>query len=233
MIAPRMISVHRDLHHVVRALLIVALAATATSASEIVLQNDSVPQTGSGNPLLAFLPNEQAATWHVAPAAGNIVGVQVQWDSLVGTNTGALELFVNVYLGGTFPTPGALAAQVVGPSLNDGSNNEMRHLNPPTNTIPLNVPVTAGQTVVVALEFANASNPAPFGSGVEIDQDGIQLGKNSIFAQPGGWAAAGPVGVTGDFGIRAVFAFVPEPTSAALLYGCLAALCLSRQRRRR
>jgi len=203
----------------------------SAQAAEILLSNDTIPAGGTNNPLLAFLQGEQTATWHTAPVTGNIVGVQVQWDSLFGGNPASPEMFINIYAGGTFPTPGPLLAQIPGPLLNDASANEIRHLDPPTNAVPLLIPVNAGQMFVVALEYQNTNSGNAFGSGVEFDQDGIQAGANSVFAIPGGWADAALVGVLGDFGIRAIIQQIPEPVSSTLLtFGLALSLLGFRQR---
>ncbi len=231
---PRVDRASKRCQQFVMSLLVVAIIlppAHSANAAEILLRNDTIPAGGTNNPLLAFLQGEQTATWHTAPVTGNIVGVQVQWDSLFGGNPASLEMFVNIYAGGTFPTPGPLLAQIPGPLLNDASANEMRHLDPPTNAVPLLVPVTAGQTFVVALEYQNTNSGNQFGSGVEIDQDGIQAGANSVFVLPGGWADAIPLGVTGDFGIRAIVQQIPEPISSTLLsFGLALSLLVFRQR---
>ena len=167
------------------------------------------------SPVVGFIAGEEAASGLTVPASGDLVGVQVQWDSLIGFNPSTIERFVNVYSGGTFPTPGPLFGQVSLPPLSDGSANEIRHLDPPTNSLPSQIPVVAGQTIVVALEFLNTTGG--FSSSFEADADEIQVNKNSIFTIPGDWADAVPAGVPGDFGLRAILQPVPEPASAGLV----------------
>jgi hypothetical protein len=161
--------------------------------------------------------------------AGDIVGVQVLWASQFGGNPASQELGIHIYAAGTFPTPGALLASVTGPLMIDGSVNEFRHLDPPANSVPLQVPVSAGQTFVVAIEFLNQNSGNQFGTSVEVDGDGCQTGKNSVFVIPGGWFDACPLGVSGDFGIRAIVNPIPEPSSLALL--ALGLLALIRRRK--
>ena len=84
----------------------IALLATTVGAAEITVKNDSIPAPGSGTPLPAFIPNEQAAAWLTTPVAGDIVGVQVLWASQFGGNPASQELGIHVYAAGTFPTPG-------------------------------------------------------------------------------------------------------------------------------
>jgi hypothetical protein len=194
----------------------VVLPLNCAGAAEILLKHDSIPAGGSHNPLNAFLVGEQAASWFTSPVNGDLVGVQIQWDSQFGGNPNSQEFAVYIYAGGIFPTPGPLLAQIVAPVLTDGSANEMRYLDPPADTSPLQVPVTPGQSFVVALEFFNQNSGNLFASSVEIDQDGILPGVNSVFALPGGWLDAGPQGVTGDFGIRAIVNQIPEPSALLL-----------------
>jgi len=200
-------------------------------AAEMLLQHDSIPAGGSNNPLNTFLVGERAASWFTSPVNGDLVGVQIQWDSQFGGNPPSQEFAIYIYAGGTFPTPGPLLAQIVAPVLSDGSANEMRHLDPPANTLPLQVPVTPGQSFVVALEFFNQNSGNVFASSVEIDQDGITPGVNSVFALPGGWLDAGPQGVTGDFGIRAIINQIPEPSAMLLLLLGFAPLWITSRRR--
>jgi hypothetical protein len=194
------------------AILIAALCAPSATAAEIVVRNDSIPP---GTPLPTFLPGERVASWLTAPVTGKIVGVQILWGSQFNANPSQLEMAITVSAGGAFPTPGAPLATIVAPTLADGIINEFRFLDPPTDLIPLMVPVAAGQTFVIDLEFFNQSSGNPMASSIEIDNDGIQPGKNSVFVLPGGWMDAGPLGVTGDWGIRAII--VPEPISAVIL----------------
>jgi len=206
-------------------LLLVALCPATAAASEIIVKNDSIPP---GTALPTFLPGERVASWLTAPISGNIVGVQILWGSLLGGNPAQLETAITVSAAGTFPAPGASLATIVQPTLVDGIVNEFRYLDPGTNLIPLSVPVTAGQTFVVDLEFLNQSFGNPLASSIEYDS-AIQPGLNSVFVVPGGWAAAGPLGVTGDWGIRAII--VPEPSSLVMLaVGLLAVVAVGRRR---
>lgn len=209
---------------------VLAVGVAPVQATETVVQNDSIPSPGSGTPLATFIPNEIAATWLTAPTAGDIVGVQILWDSLFGSNPASQELGIHIYSSGTFPVPGSNLATIVGPVLNDGVINEFRFLDPPTNSVPLSVPVTAGQTFVVGLEFLNQNFGNPSASSIEIDSDGCQVGLNSVYASPGTWGDACTLGVTGDFGIRAIIKPVPEPATMVLLLG--GALLLPRVVRR-
>lgn len=196
--------------------LMVVMSAGVVDAAEIIVQNDTIASAGAGTPLLAFIPGERAAAWLTAPVAGDIVGVQVLWDSNLGPNPPSQEFAIDIYAGGTFPTPGATLATISAPILSDATVNEFRYLFPPATTSPLQVPVTAGQTFVVSLAFFNQSANNVFASGVEYDGDGCQGGKNAAYALPGGWIDACTAGVPGDLGIRAIIKPIPEPSVTML-----------------
>ncbi len=210
----------------------VACAVTATSARvdgvEIVVKNDSVTGVVNGTPCTCFIPGEIPASWLTMPFDGTLVGVQVFWQSQLGGAPDSFEMGVHVYASGTFPTPGAVLASVTGPTLTDGVLNEYRHTDPPTNIIPINLAVTAGQTIVVGVEMINQSaGGGPFTPSTSSDQDGCQTGKNVAFAIPGGWADACLLGVTGDWAIRAIV--VPDndiPTVSQWGFVVLAVLIL-------
>ena len=169
----------------VAALLLISSSATLSGAAEITVQNDSIPP---GTPLTAFLSGERAAAWLTMPVAGDIVGVEVIWSSMFGGTPPSLETAITLSPAGTYPTPGAVPlATIVLPTLLDGVPNVFRHLDPPADTMPLQIPVTAGQVIVVDLEFLNTNANNNFAPSVEFDSDGCQNGLNSVFALPGGW----------------------------------------------
>ncbi len=191
-------------------------------ADEIIIVNDSMPVAGAGTPLQAFVPNEIAAGWFTTPVTGDLVGVQILWNSLFGFNPPTLELGIHIYQGGAFPTPGPPVATIPGPVLQDTTINEFRDLDPPANQVPLSVPLIAGETFVVGLEFLNQNANNQFASSIEIDNDGCTAGANSVFVIPGAWQNACQLGVNGDFGIRAIVREVPEPGTA-----CFAAMTIA------
>jgi len=188
------------------AAVLLALAGTdlPAQAVELTVQNDSVTGTGDAAPCLCFIPGEIPASWLSVPADGTLVGVAVFWQSTFGGNPDSLEMAVHIYNGGTFPTPGSLLATVTGPTLSDGTFNDFRFTDPPTNSSPINISVTQGQTIVVGLEMLNQSSGDDFASSVSYDADGCQANKNGVFVDPSGWADACSQGVPGDWAIRAI-----------------------------
>jgi hypothetical protein len=203
-------------------------------AAEMVLQNDSIASPGAGTPLPNFLPNEIVTSWLTTPVAGDIVGVQILWDSVIGANADSTETAIHIYAAGTFPTPGTTLASIGGTNgvtLKDHMLNEFRFTDPPTNSSALSVPVSAGQTFVVGLEFLNQSSGNAFASSIEVD-GALQTGKNSIYLNPpnGTWTSGTDVSLPGDFGIRAILRPVPEPaTMALLLMGIGLPLCYAQR----
>ena len=118
-----------------------------------------------------------------------------------------------------------------GPVLIDGATNEFRFLDPPVDSVPLQVPVIAGQTFVVAIEFLNQQAQGnPFVPSVEYDADGCQAGVNAVFTIPGGWADACLAGVPGDFGIRAIVNPIPEPATFLVMMAGGLSMLLKRRR---
>lgn len=163
--------------------LFVAAAASAPG-EEVTVKNDSWDPVTAPTAVVVggFAAGEKAAVWLTSPCDGDIVAVQVLW----GTNTpGAepsIQNAISIWEAGTFPTPGELLLEIEGPQLTPSALNEFRYLDD-TQQFPIRVPVTAGQTVVVSLEFEDpAIDPS-----VVRDINGCQSGRNGLFAIPGGW----------------------------------------------
>ena len=179
---------------------------SGAAASEITIQNDSLGNGDSGTIQAGFVAGEKAAAWLTSPCDGNLVAVQVFWISLTGGTGETIQDSIDIYRSGDFPEPGDLAVEILGPVLNDGFMNEFRYLDE-DNTIPLSVPVATGETVVAALGFLTAPNPA-LGPSVVTDEDGIHTGRNAIHASDGlggfVWFASETFLVPGDWVIRAV-----------------------------
>ena len=64
--------------------------------------------------------------------------------------------------------------------------NEFRYTDE-AQTLPLEVPVSAGQQFYVCLEFYNPTDVGSGGPSVVRDINGCQAGRNVLFAIPGGW----------------------------------------------
>jgi uncharacterized repeat protein (TIGR01451 family) len=190
--------------------------ASGAAANEVTLQNDSLAAGDSGTIQAGFGAGEKAAAWLTSPCDGNLVAVQVFWISLTGGSGETIQDSIDIYRSGSFPEPGGLAEEILGPVLNDGFMNEFRYLDE-DNTIPLSVPVVTGETVVVALGFLTAPNPA-LGPSVVTDEDGIHNGRNAIYASDGlggyFWAASESFLVPGDWVIRAVVNCSSSTTAA-------------------
>jgi len=186
------------------------------AANEVTLQNDSLAGGDSGTIQAGFAAGEKAAAWLTSPCDGNLVAVQVFWISVTGGSGESIEDSIDIYRSGAFPEPGDLEQEILGPVLNDGFMNEFRYLDE-DNTIPLSVPVVTNETVVVALGFLSAPNPA-LGPSVVNDQDGIETGHNAIYASDGSggffWAASESFLVPGDWVIRAVVDCSSSTTNA-------------------
>lgn len=182
---------------------VLTLAASLPAmAVEITVQNDSITDLSSGSIQAGFVAGEQAAAWLDSPCDGTIVAVQVFWRSVNGGAPQSVENSIRIFDNGTFPLPGNILETISGPVMTDGVVNEFRFLDDQM-VIPLQVPVTDGQTFVVSFTFENT--PLGIGPSVVTDVDGCQAGRNGIFATPPNlWFSSCALGVTGDFFIRAV-----------------------------
>ena len=194
-------------------------------AVEVTVQNDNnIPGATVPN----FIPGDHVSVWLTSPCDGDVVAVQVYWDSQLGANPPSQETSISVLGSGAFPTPGAVLqnqgavpAVVVAPILTDGLYNEFRHLDQAMTT-PLSVPVTNGQTFVVDLEIFNQSSGNPLASSVVPDTDGCQAGLNAVFTNPPGtYLDACLLGVTGDWLIRAVVDCRTDPIPTVSEWGLL------------
>ncbi len=185
---------------------IAALAATATFAAEVSVQNDDLTDGQFGSIVSGFVPGEEVAARLTSPCDGKIVAVQILWWQPPGAaNPDSLEEAIRIYADGAHPVPGAVLELLAGPVLVPGFLNEFRFTDE-GGTVPIDVPVFEGQRFYVALEFANANNVLNGDSSVLRDVSGCVAGRNAIFAVGGlfnGWAETCPL-VNGDFVIRAI-----------------------------
>ena len=192
-----------------------ASVGLGVQAAEVTIKNDSLVDISAAVIVQGFVPGEKAASWLTSPCNGDLRAVQVFWRSPAGTSGQTIHSRIEIFRAGTFPTPGVLAQEIGGPVLTDGVLNEYRYLDE-NMAIPLIVPVTANETVVVAIEFdtaVDASSPS-----VVRDVDGNQSGRNGLFANLGGganvWFNSSTLGVNGDWVIRAVIDCAVGPQNA-------------------
>lgn len=167
----------------------VILGAAGARAQEVIVKNDSVViDTGNFGQLNNFGPGDQAGARLIMPCDGRIVGVQIGW---VGTFAGQIittEAAIHIFEDGTFPDPGPELATVVDPIMVSNpliqipTMNEFRHLDPPDNTMPIDIPVLMDDAIIVTLEFANPTNIGAGGPNVTGDLDGCTDMANVLYA---------------------------------------------------
>ena len=203
-------------------LLLSPVPASAEHPHVVILQNDGTVAGTPSTVLHTLVAGESVSSWFTATCDGKLVGAQIHWASEIGTAPSSVEDSITFFANGTFPFPGAVLqnddssdAIIVVPQLFDSVMNEFRYTDPPANTQALSIPVSNGETFSVALKLLNTSSPPPFGTGIALDQDGCQAGVNAVDVQSVGWMDACPLGVTGDFIIRAILACEVSPVPAA------------------
>lgn len=196
-------------------LCVVAGAGFSANATEMTVKNDSLTDFGTAVIVGGFVPGEKAASWLTSPCNGNLRAVQMFWRSASGTSGETIQFAIEISRNGSFPTPGALAAEIGGPVLTDGVLNEFRYLDE-NQAVPLIVPVTSGEVFVVALVIDGAIGTAD--PSVVRDTDGNQIGRNALYAElaPGNfsWFNSSALGVQGDWVIRAVIDCAAGPQEA-------------------
>ncbi len=205
-------------------LLATSIACVAPAhAVEVTVQNDSLTNFSSAVVVAGFVAGEKAASWLTSPCNGNLRAVQVFWRSEAAGTGESFHARIEISRAGTFPSPGVLAQEIGGPVLTDGVLNEFRHLDE-NMSVPLNVPVSASETFVVALEFAMAVSAGD--ASVVRDVDGNQSGRNALYAQLApntfAWFNSSAFGVNGDWVIRAVIDCPAGPQLADVRVSALA-----------
>ena len=139
------------------ALTLLATLCITAQAEEITVKNDSVTEASQAVIVGDFVEGERAGVRLTSPCDGTIVAVQIFWLEGTPGHGQSLEQAIYIYNGNTFPTPGTLLETLEGPVMTPGYLNEFRYLDE-AQTIPLNVPVSAGQQFYVVLEFYNPTN---------------------------------------------------------------------------
>ena len=185
-------------------------------ADEVVVRNDSLSNGDTAAICPCFVEGEEAAVWLTSPCDGNIVAIQIFWKSLTGGAQVSLEDSIIVYEGGNFPNPGPIKDDFLAPALQDGGLNEFRYEDE-NQTIPISIPVEAGEEFVVSLKFYNSNNTDPLLPSVVSDAQDCQNGKNAVKINGSFWANACALGVSGDWVIRAVIDCGGDPIGAACL----------------
>jgi len=180
------------------------LLAWPAAGDEVVLQNDSLTDFGQGYVVGDFATNEHAGVRLTSPYNGNIVAIQILWLSATGGAEQSVEEAIHIYAdSGGFPTPGAELALLEGPVLTPGGMNEFRTID--ENGALLSVPISAGQSFFVTLQFYNATDIAHGTASVVRDTNGCQGQRNvlrSTFPLNGWYDFC--TFITGDLVIRAV-----------------------------
>ncbi len=180
------------------------LLAGPVVAEEVVIRNDGLNDFGQGYVVGDFATGEHAGVRLTTPYNGNIVAIQILWLSATGGAQQSIEDGIHIYAdGGAFPTPGTELVMLEGPVLTPGSLNEFRTID--ENGTPLSVPVTAGQSFFVTLQFYNATDIAHGSASIVRDLDGCQPQRNVLkSAFPlNGWFDFCSF-ISGDVVIRAV-----------------------------
>ena len=196
------------------ALALLALAGSAW-ADEVTVQNDSVSGFGQAVIVGDFIVGEQAGVRLVSPCDGTIVAVQILWLQGTAGNPPSLQEAIHIFADtGNFPYPGTELETLDGPVLTPGYLNEFRYIDE-AGTIPLQVPIAAGEGFFVTLEFGEATDVGNGGPSVVRDTDGCTASANVLY---GNWGVGTRwwdfcLLLQGDLAIRAVIDCV-EPTGA-------------------
>ncbi|UCG32164.1 MAG: hypothetical protein JSU68_10915 [Phycisphaerales bacterium] len=161
------------------------LAGPSALGAPVLVQNDNFVE-GDNIVIGDFSPGEEAAAWLTSPCDGSIVEVHVGWYEGTLGNPPSLEEAIHIRAAAGFPNPGTELETLVGPLMTPGGINIFTHLDQ-EQTIPVDVPVSAGQTFVVALEFANQTDVGNGGPSIVRDRDGCQASRNALFVLPGVW----------------------------------------------
>jgi hypothetical protein len=214
----RRVPAQRLLPSLAAALLIILLVPCALTAQEIIVKNDSITDFGTAVVVGDFVAGEKTGAVLTMPQAGTIVGIQIYWRSQSGGAGMSFESAIHISEGNSFPAAGTLLETIPAPVLQDGWLNEFRYLDD-DSTIPLSVPVSAGQNVMVTLQFANATNIAAGSASVVRDISGCQSGRNTLYAIPGGWLNF-CLFLSGDLAVRAVLDTTPPASTVTCSLTC-------------
>lgn len=186
-------------HHTVLAFLVAAITLALPVdkiAAQCTEQGPLNNHVGGGATVCpCFVPGEKAGAIFTVPANEypiEILKVGIGWSSQFGGAPQSLEQAIHIYEG-ALPNPGAPTFTLPGPVLTDGVINEFD-----ISLIPGDRIIESG-AFTIALEFLNQNSGDVFAPSVIHDATGGQLGKNVVFAIPGGWNDAVTLGVTGNW----------------------------------
>ncbi len=181
--------------------LLVWLAAARATAQIAVVQNDSVIDFGAAVIQAGFAADERGASWLTSPCDGDLIAVRLLWLDFAGSGSQTLGQAVTISSEGTFPAPGPMLAELVGPVMTEGFFNEF--------VLTPAIPIGQDETFVVDFKFL--TSPPPLGPSLVTDADGCQASRNGVFAiPPSSWLDLCGFGVSGDLAIRAVVACGPS-----------------------
>ncbi len=172
------------------AALLVALATTAATAQETVLQNDSFMSGQSVVFQGGFVTGEIAASRFLPSGSPSylVKRIQLLFGGVTAVRLITLRIW-NDAAGTTIPGDELFSGEFV----LTGSNTALQEIDLVENDV-----IVTGQ-FRVGIEFHDDGLPS-----VANDTDGIQATRNFILAQGIGWAQSNVLGVTGDWVLRAV-----------------------------
>lgn len=201
------------MHRKLTAVMIAGMTAAASGAGECTEQEtkiDSLVAGGNINVCPCFIPNEVAMMILDTPAGGTptLSKIQVFWASFFGGAPDSLEAALIVYdmnqtgpaNPATFAPLCAVECTIAGPVLSDGVLNQF-------DVLGLGIELPPNR-FGIGLKFFNDNSGDVFAPSVVSDDDdhndvgGVVRGW--VFVIPDGWAASEPLGVSGDWVIRAV-----------------------------
>lgn len=173
------------------AALLVALATTAATAQETVLQNDSFMSGQSVGFQAGFVTEEIAASRFLPSGSPSYIvkRIQLLFGGVTATQLITLRIW-NDAAGTTIPGDELFSGEFV----LTGSNTALQEIDLVSSDV-----IVTGQ-FRVGIEFHHDGLPS-----VANDADGtIQATRNFIFAQGFGWTQSNVLGLNGDWVIRAV-----------------------------
>ena len=181
---------------------VLLIGASNVAAQECPEESPLQHYTGAGSVVCpCFVAGEQAGAVFEAPEEHypiQILRVGLGWGSQFGGAPQQIEESINIY-GAGLPNPGSPLYSLPGPLLTDGAINEF------------NLESLLGEVIVdsgafaVTLKFLYENAGDPFAPSMVHDGNGCQIGKNVVYAIPGGWADACLLGVTGDWVIYVIY----------------------------